>query len=318
MPPQRPIPPALRHRPFRIADAATLGVSVDVLRGKRFRSPFAGVYVATEVPDTLGCKADAARLVMPAGTVISHHTAAELRGLPIPSHGSVHLSTPVRGAGRRLGIVSHRCAPPAVRFAGRLLSTPTENFLELAATLSLVDLVILGDAMVRRGFVTCAQLVEAVATTSRRRGVRVARRAADLVRPRVDSPMETRVRLLIVLAGLPEPVPNLDVRDDHGERVGRADLIYALYKIILEYDGDLHRTKKGKWRIDVATREEYRRLGYDVVVLLPDDVFVHPRLTLDRIRNALVRRGHPAVPDVLAPDWAVHLPPSPPIASPWR
>ena len=47
-------------------------------------------------------------------------------------------------------------------------------------------------------------------------GTRLALRAAGLVREGVDSPMETRVRLLIVLAGLPEPSVNHIVRAEDG------------------------------------------------------------------------------------------------------
>lgn len=180
------------------------------------------MYVAAEVTDCLTTRADAAQLVLPDGSVLSHHTAAQLRGLPVPTCHQIHATVPPTCRAPRVGGVSiHRGSGDAVRRDGRLLSTPAENFLELAETLTLVDLVILGDAMVRQGFVTCEELVRAVASTTRRRGIRTARRAAALVRPRVDSPMETRVRLLIVFAGLPEPTTNLVVRDAHGGWIGQ-------------------------------------------------------------------------------------------------
>jgi len=46
------------------------------------------------------------------------------------------------------------------------------------------------------------------------------------VRIGVDSPLETRLRLLIVLAGLPEPKVNHQLRDQHGDVVMRFDLSY--------------------------------------------------------------------------------------------
>ena len=49
-------------------------------------------------------------------------------------------------------------------------------------------------------------------------------RAAALVRERVDSPRESRLRLCLVLAGLPEPEVNPVVTVD-GRRVGRVDLL---------------------------------------------------------------------------------------------
>lgn len=81
------------------------------------------------------------------------------------------------------------------------------TFLDLADSLDLVDLVVLCDSMVKLGLVTPQRLVEAAASFKGRSRA-LARRAASLVRAEVDSPMESRLRMLIVLAGLPEPVVN--------------------------------------------------------------------------------------------------------------
>lgn len=70
---------------------------------------------------------------------------------------------------------------------------------------------------------TCEQLREAVAAQCGQRS-RAARRAADYVRERVDSPMESRLRVLLVLAGIPAPEVNLCVRDADGEPLRRYDL----------------------------------------------------------------------------------------------
>jgi hypothetical protein len=205
--------------------------------------------VSSDVPDILETRVDAVLLLVPETAVISHHTAAQLRGLPVPASEQVHVSTaPHLRAPRIAGLRGHEGSPAAVRRAGRPVSAATDNLIELAETLSLVDLVILGDAMVRRGFVTCDELVTAVRATERRRGLRVARRAASLVRRRVDSSMETRLRLLILLAGLPEPEPGFTIRDDVGGWIGEVDLAYAENLVALEYHGDVHRKKRGQWR----------------------------------------------------------------------
>lgn len=186
MPAQAPVPPELLGRPFLLSEARRAGISRQVLRGRRFRQLFRSVYAAACVPECMETRVDAVRLVLPAGAELSHATAALLRGLPVPASNTLHVTVPVAAQGPRVaGIHVHHGSAPAVRREGRLLSTPTANFLELAETLSLVDLVILGDAMVRHRFVTCEELVRAAASTGRRRGVRMARRAAALVRPRV-------------------------------------------------------------------------------------------------------------------------------------
>lgn len=308
MPPQQPIPSAFLSRPFLASEAYVAGLSPQVLRGRRFRRVLRSVYVASDVPDSLEVRVDAVRLLTADSAVISHTTAAQLRGLPVPTTELVHISTPpdIRSP-RIVGVRSHEGAPSAVTLAGRRISAPIDNFAELAEMLSLVDLVILGDAMVRRGFVGRAELVECVTAMSRRRGVRLARRAASLVRACVDSPMETRVRLLLVLAGLPEPTPGYCVRDSVGGWIGEVDLAFSGCKIAIEYHGDIHRTKRRRWQSDVAKAELLRELGWTVIVITAEDLEGRPERVLTRVQNALAEAGHPAVPIEFDPAWRRHL-----------
>jgi hypothetical protein len=95
MPPQHPIPAELFGKPFTFARACELGLSPQVLCGKRFRRPFRGVYVSSEVPDILETRVDAVLLLVPETSVISHHTAAQLRGLPVPASEQVHVQSDV-------------------------------------------------------------------------------------------------------------------------------------------------------------------------------------------------------------------------------
>ena len=119
------------------------------------------------------------------------------------------------------------------------MTTAEDTFLDLAGELGLVDLVVLGDALVRRRRTTVTKLVAAAAQASGRH-VALARRAAGLVRAGVDSPMESRLRMLLVLAGLPEPVVNHTEHDDRGWWVRRFDLSYPAARVAVEYDGRQH------------------------------------------------------------------------------
>jgi len=307
MPPQT-IPLELFGRPFLLAEAKSAGLTAQVLRGRRFRRLFCTAYVVASAPDSLATKVDALRLLLPPDALLSHETAALLRGLPIPPPDRLHVTVPPGVRGPRLaGVCTHRGSPAASTREGRRLTAPADNFLELAETLSLVDLVILGDAMVGMDLLTCAELVDAVARTSRRRGVRMARRAAALVRPRVDSPMETRLRLLIVFAGLPEPTTNFTVRDGDGGWIGVVDLAYDAIRIAIEYHGDVHRGTPGKWRSDIAKAELLYRLGWRVIILTADDIYLRPAQTLRRVCEALVDAHHPGVPADLDPAWRQHF-----------
>jgi hypothetical protein len=106
-------------------------------------------------------------------------------------------------------------------------------FVQLAERLPLLDLVVAGDAMVRLGHTSLDALRETAHDIRGRRGVR-ALLAARSVRSGVDSPMETRLRQPILLAGLPEPDINRDVISSQGGWLARPDLSYPEWKIAIE------------------------------------------------------------------------------------
>jgi hypothetical protein len=310
--PPRPsaVAACLTGRPFRLRDAQRLGLSGDVVRGRRFRRVFRGTYVAADVPDSVQLRAGAARLLLPDTAVFSHHTAAQLGDLPVPDERAIHATLPDDLQRQRVpGIVTHRSASVATRdYAGFTVTTPERTFVDLAGKLSLVDLTILGDAMVRRRFTTPERLRSAAQGADGRRGIVLAKRVADLVRPRVDSPMETRVRLLLVLAGLPCPEPGGEILDEHGQWVATADLQYRAQRIVIEYDGELHHRRRRKWRQDLSTRDLLREMGWEVIVLTAEDVFGSPLSTVLRVRDRLAARGHPQVPTHVDPGWETHFP----------
>src|SRR5690606_39703155 len=78
------------------------------------------------------------------------------------------------------------------------------------------------------------------------------RRAAALVRPRVASPPETRLRLLVVLGGLPEPATGYEVRV--AGRTRYLDLAYPDWRVAVEYDGRHHVERDPPWSDDAEGR----------------------------------------------------------------
>lgn len=280
------------------AEARNLGVSDRVLRGHRFRSPFFGVHVHRDLPDTLATRCAALALMLPGEATFSHQTAALLCGLPLPDvmadGGRLHVTVPAGTAvphGR--GVVGHEALDlglTCVVGPWRLPAVhPWRTWCDLAPRLRDDDAIVLGDAVVgRRGR---QHLEQVIAGRAGERGVVRMRRLFGLVRERVDSPMETRTRLLVVRAGLPEPECGLDVYSGDGYGwLARPDLRWPEFKVAVEYDGDLHRTKK-KWRNDIARREGLEEDGWRVIVVTADDIFLRPEETVRRIRNALIERG---------------------------
>ncbi len=245
-----------------------------------------GVYVSAGVPITPWLRASAALLVAPAGAVVARHTAAVLWGGVVPESPDVHLLVPPGRRVRRDGLDVRETATPDVAVQrGIPMTTPVQTFLDLGEHLDLVQLVVLGDALVRNQPVTPAQLVTA-SGEHRGQNPRQLRRAAAYLRVGVDSPMESRLRMLLVLAGLPEPVVNHPVRDGTGRVRYRLDLAYPEWRIAIEYDGRQHAEDSRQWRWDVHRREQLDTDGWRLVVVLSGDLYRTPSRTLDRVVKA--------------------------------
>lgn len=276
--------------PFLRKDGLAAGLTKHQLDGKRYTSLFGSVRILAAVPLDVRLRCLAAQLLVP-GAAVSHHSAAELWGGVVPDTTLTHLTVPTRARRRpRTGLVVHHARESrTTTYRGVLVTTPEQTFCDLAGSLSLVDLVILGDSLVRAKVTTPRKLVEATAAaTGGHRAL--ARQAADLVRERVDSPMETRVRLMLIFAGLPEPVVNLRVGDDG--RTFRLDLSWPELRLAVEYDGRQHAEDARQWGHDLGRREWLDGSGWRLIVLRAEDVYSTPWASVVRVVEAMRTRGY--------------------------
>jgi hypothetical protein len=278
------------------------------LRPPRYTQLFRGVWIDAAIELDIVTRGRAALLVTERGSALSHHTAAEIWGGVVPDEPDIHV-TSVKVPSRKNGIVGHRARRSTLvqQFRGVRLTTPAQTFTDLRL-LSLVDLVVLGDSLVRRERVTTEALREAAAGVGGRSGVHL-RRSAGLVRAEVDSAMETRLRLLMVLAGLPEPTVNHKIRWPDGTVRFRFDLAYPEHRLAIEYDGRQHAESHRQWGIDVDRREWMDVHDWRLLVNRSADVYSTPARTLRRATDAMRDRGM-VVPS-LSDEWRRHFPSRP-------
>jgi hypothetical protein len=237
---------------------------------------------------------------MPAGAFFTHTTAALLLGLPVPTRLArlrpLHVGSvaPARAMDAR-DVAGHsmRVGPDDLVDRGVLrLTGPARTWLDLSASLTLGELVAIGDFLIRRRspLVTVGELHSALSGYPGRRGLRQARVALPLLRTRSESPRESVLRVIIVLAGLPEPECNLEVFDEEGRFLARGDLVYPEYKLLLEYQGDQHRTDRAQWRSDIRRTGRLEDHGWQVLQFTDDDLR-YPAALVARIRLRLNARG---------------------------
>lgn len=263
--------------------------------------PFHGVRAVGLDDTTLDrCLAFAPSLLE--GQFFSHTTALRLWGIPVPAPADARLHVSVRfprTPPRGRGIAGH-----ALRRAGWRLhlglpaAGPASAWRQSAALLDLDALVAAADALLggprdrtgrrRAPLCTIDQLTAALAAAAGSPGQRTAAEALGLARVGVGSPAETRLRLLIVRAGMPEPVVDHPVTVGGG-RVWHPDLAFPAARVAIEYEGDGHR-ERARWRRDIARREAFEDAGWRVVRVTAEDLDDPSRL-IERLSRLLAERG---------------------------
>jgi hypothetical protein len=99
---------------------------------------------------------------------------------------------------------------------------------------------------------------------------------------------ETDVRLILVDAGLPEPVVGYQVRHE-GRYVGTPDLAYVDERIALEYEGDGHRTSRTVFRQDIERKERFHDVEWRTIRITGAHL-EEPETLVRRVAHALASR----------------------------
>ena len=120
-------------------------------------------------------------------------------------------------------------------------------------------------------------------------GIRKARLALDLARVGADSAPETRLRLALEQAGLPEPYLNVRTELCSGV-VRQPDIGYPEYQVAVEYEGEVHSRAEQIIR-DIAREEDYSRAGWLVIRSTKRHMQNDARPAVAKVRTALLSRG---------------------------
>lgn len=290
MPRRRVVPESLRNGPFRGRDAIAAGlVTRDQLAGAGYRRLYRGVYLPADSPVDHLTMCTAATLLLPPGAALSHRSAAMLYAVNVLGREQPVEVTAAAGVRSQPGlrVVRSSLAPGELwRRGGLPVTCPVRTAVDLARQPDLRAAVVGLDAMLYRRLITPEKLRAYLAAPrpTRLAGVRTAGRALALARPFVESPMETLLRLEIVLDGLPEPVVQYEVRA--GRFLARLDLAYPRIRLALEYDGDHHR-ERSVFRRDAVRLNQLRLLGWTVLRFTADDLLRNPGRMLAQIRAAV-------------------------------
>lgn len=250
----QPEPALLTGAPFRLTDALEHGVSRARLRSGLWRSLGRDLYVAASTPDSSQLFLDAARLVLPAGVAISGATAAMQQGVDVGLHmiEPVDVTTSELWVPRRGRLLRpHRAPLPdedLTEINGVLTTTPIRTLYDLARARELREAVVAIDAYWHAGLVTPKELL-AFADARGWPDTSRLKAAIALADCGAESPMETRLRLVLVLdGGFPKPVTQYEIRTADGRFVARLDMAYPQFRLGVEFNGRVHEEKSVRIR----------------------------------------------------------------------
>jgi len=171
-----------------------------------------------------------------------------------------------------------------VRLNGVHATSILRTLLDVARYQPLVEAVVAMDAALHKKVVSPGQLRAYVAAKGGHRGFARLDRVVGLAEPATESPMETRLRMVLVLAGLPRPAVQVPIHDQRGRYLGRPDLYYASSRLGLEYDGASHR---GNLASDVQRQNRLLATGIRLLRFTATDVRNAPDLIVRQVRAVI-------------------------------
>jgi hypothetical protein len=257
------------------------------LSGKSWRRIGAGLYCWSGLPEDPWLTLSAWRKVLPEEAVFSGGSAAWLLGLDLQPTDPVEVVVPPwSGVRTRTGLVVRHCeiSPDEV------VSVRGLSVLSLPLTLAglclqwpAVEALVALDMAVQRRLTDPAALADYAEAAKGRAGMARLRTLALLAAP-AESPMETRLRWLLIQAGLPRPDVQTNLCDAASNFVGRADLYYPAARLVVEYDGGNHRERL----VDDDRRQNLLvNAGYRLLRFTAADIHSRPDVLVAQVRAAL-------------------------------
>ncbi|QYM75550.1 endonuclease domain-containing protein [Leucobacter luti] len=307
--PHTPVPADLAGRAFHVSEGVAAGLTLDALRHPRFAAPFPGVRTvrtsANANSDSALFPARAAQALalqfvprLRPGEAFSHTTALALLGCPIRAAPDVHTIVPRPASRSKVrGVIGHTYSGEFThwidRSTGARTVPPLLAFTLAAALLSVRELVVAADHLLRpnirarAGPLATHEELIAEAQRARTPGVLRARAALEFARSGSESRMETLLRLVLIAYGIDVFELQIDVHDPSGRWIGRFDMGDLERKILVEYDGEQHRTNDEQYERDAERLAAAHDAGFVVLRFRRRDVLYRPRATAGRIADAL-------------------------------
>jgi very-short-patch-repair endonuclease len=265
-----------------------------VLQGPRYLRLFPDTYVQVTddgAPD-LTLRSHAAYRYVAGKGVLSGYSAAEILGASCgPRDASAEVTVPHRGQRSPAGLIVHRAClfPGEIQEANGLRTTsPVRTAYDLARRGDLVERVVAVDRLANVHGFSPDLLLHFTARNRRARGNKLVPYVLAYADRRAGSPMETRLRMVIVQAGLPTPEVQWAVQDEHTRTAMWLDLAWPDRMIGVEYKGKGH-TDPDQVLRDIGRYTALVDLGWRIYRYTKHDILRRPGLIAAQLTRALQR-----------------------------
>lgn len=237
----------------------------------------------------------------------SHATAFTLWSFPgfLPGADEpiIHISRPdTMAIPRRARVRGHRgqfFGDEIVALDGLLVTSRPRTWLDCSRKMSINELTVVADHLLRiprpefegrtDPHATMEELADMLDRHKGTPGIRKARLALEQARVGADSAPETRLRLALENAGLPEPQLNVLMELRPGV-VRQPDLGYPEHRVAVEYEGEGH-SEVAQIVRDIAREEDFGRAGWVLVRISKRHMGNDARPAVAKVRSALLGRG---------------------------
>lgn len=282
------VPRQLTSSPFSLNEALAAGLTKSALRGRAWRRVGTELYRLADLPEDPWVTLSAWQRVLPSQTVFAGATAAWLFGLDLNPTNPVEVVVPTcHGYRSRAGLMVSRAGIPFAEvecIRGLRVTGLPRTLADLCLRRSAVEALVAIDMALHRGLTDAAALGRYAETARGRPGVGRLRSLAILAAP-AESPMETRLRWLLIQAGLPRPEVQVNLRDGADRFVGRADLYYPAARLVVEFDGGIHRDRLVE---DDRRQNLLINAGFRLLRFTAADIYNRPDVVVAQVRHAAI------------------------------
>ena len=252
----------------------------------RYRAIFRDVYIQKDAELTAAGKARAAWLST--GATLAGQSAAAVLGTKwLDAAAPAEVARADRHGQPGILVRSYQLAGDEVHmFRGMRVTTAARTAFDIGTASPASKAVSILDALLNATGIEPADVAALAARHAGTRGIRRLRAALELVDGGAESPQETRVRLLLVGAGLPKP----ETQIEFPELRIRVDMGWREWKVAVEYDGIQHWEDRYQRSWDIERIALLEAAGWSVI-RISAEMLSRPDAIVERVKAKLIERG---------------------------